>query len=81
MTDGGGIPGPLTTLSERLYTECGSDIRLSEILAVLQQCVEDLDVAPAGALPELLERLARARLQLRAPDSTPPATHAEPGAQ
>jgi len=35
---------------------------LPVIAAVVRQCRDDLKGSPAGALPELLERLARQRL-------------------
>jgi hypothetical protein len=47
---------------ERLFCEFELLFALPEILAVVQTCRHDLGWEPAGALPELVERLARQRL-------------------
>ncbi|WP_067686644.1 hypothetical protein [Nocardia jejuensis] len=47
---------------DRLYLEFGGKLERTVVAAVVRQCVQDLDSAPAGALPELSERLARQRL-------------------
>ncbi len=45
----------------------------------VDQCRRDLDGAPPGALPELLERLARQRLQDGASQRLPPRHPIRPG--
>ncbi len=40
---------------------------LPVIIAVLQRCRTDLDSVPAGAMPELWQRLARQRLSALPP--------------
>jgi hypothetical protein len=47
---------------ERLYREYGCCLPLSRVLDVVAGCVRDIQATPAGALPELTERLARYRL-------------------
>lgn len=46
---------------DRLADELGE--RPQEVRLVVQECRRQLSGAPAGALPELVERLARHRLQ------------------
>lgn len=46
---------------DRLATELGQ--RPQVVRQVVQECRQQLSGAPAGAMPELVERLARHRLQ------------------
>ncbi len=50
-------------ITERLFRTFHAVYPLPLITAVLQQCRTDLDSVPAGAMPELLERLAQQRLR------------------
>jgi hypothetical protein len=56
---------PFAAISERLFEEFGSEIPLSEIMTVLRRSRDQLDIASPAMLPELLERLARERLNAR----------------
>jgi hypothetical protein len=56
---------PFAAISERLFEEFGSDLPLSEIMIVLRRSRDQLDIASPAMLPELLERLARERLNAR----------------
>jgi hypothetical protein len=47
----------------RLAEEFDGRIGSSELLRVVRDCRRDLGGSPVGALPELVERLARHRLQ------------------
>ncbi|HEX8306770.1 MAG TPA: hypothetical protein VF612_17975 [Jatrophihabitans sp.] len=47
---------------ERLYSEYGCCLRLSDVIDVVAGCVQDIQATPTAALPELTERLARHRL-------------------
>jgi len=49
-------------VTERLFGEFARVHPLPVIAAVVRQCRNDLDGSPPGALPEVLERLARQRL-------------------
>jgi len=49
-------------VTERLFGEFERVQPLPVIAAVVRQCRHDLEGSPPGALPELLERLARQRL-------------------
>jgi len=49
-------------VTERMFGEFERVHPLPVIAAVVRQCREDLEGAPRGAIPELLERLARQRL-------------------
>lgn len=49
-------------VTERLFHVFEAVHPLPVITAVVQQCRTDLDGAPSGAVPELLERLAHQRL-------------------
>jgi hypothetical protein len=55
----------LAAISERLFQDFGAHVGLSEIVTVVRQCRGELDIVPAGAVPELVERLARQRLHFR----------------
>lgn len=60
-----GFPGEDLTISEvtaRLMVELGSDADPSAVSRVVLDCRHELSGVPSGALPELLERLARQRL-------------------
>ena len=46
----------------RLGAEFG-ELTPNEVATIVDQCCADLRGAPAGALPELVERLARERLE------------------
>lgn len=53
----------LSETASRLGTEFSADPdRLELIISVVVRCHRDLQGSPAGAMPELLERLARQRL-------------------
>jgi hypothetical protein len=56
------MPDLLATLTDRLYIEHQPGISHAEIHALVARCAAELADAPPGALPELLERLARQRL-------------------
>lgn len=58
--------------TQRLSAEFQPRVPLSIIAAVVRTCREELDSAPAPALPELVERLARQRLTDRV--AQPPAS-------
>jgi len=47
---------------ERLHRDFGVQLARAQILAVAQQCRDQLDSVPVAARPELLERLVRQRL-------------------
>ena len=57
---------------ERLMAEFGSDLQLSVITRVALQAKRDLSCSPTGALPELVERLARQRLLVIANEQRQP---------
>jgi hypothetical protein len=59
------VTEPFAAISERLFAEFGSDIPLSDIMTVLRRSRAELDIASPATLPELLERLARERLNAR----------------
>ncbi|MEJ8279916.1 three-helix bundle dimerization domain-containing protein [Pseudonocardia spirodelae] len=46
----------------RLLDELGPGVRPETVVAAVAQACDDLRGNPVGALPELVERLARARL-------------------
>jgi hypothetical protein len=79
MSGESGMSEPLAAISQRLYQEFGSDIALSEILAVLRHCREELLPTPTGVTPELLEQLGRECLEVIAADSSPAHGSATPG--
>jgi hypothetical protein len=56
------MPDPLATLTDRLYTDYQPGLTHADIDRVVHQCRADLAGTPETALPELLERLARQRL-------------------
>jgi hypothetical protein len=49
-------------VTERMFTEFERVHPLPVIAAVVRQCRDDLAGSPPGALPELVQRLARQRL-------------------
>jgi hypothetical protein len=53
----------LASVIRRLYADFQPNITMTEVLITVRQCQHDLDVVPA--LPELIERLARQRLNNR----------------
>lgn len=53
----------------RLLAELGPATSPEVVALVVQQACEDLRGSPVGALPELVERLARARLTVAAGDA------------
>jgi len=57
----------VSDVTERLLAEVGSERDRASIAAVVSDCRADLVNVPPGALPELLERLARQRLQEHPP--------------
>jgi len=54
--------GSIADVTERLFLEFEPRLPLTTIVAVVRGCRHELDTAPAPALPELVERLARQRL-------------------
>ncbi len=56
------VSAPLAYVVERLFLEYGCCLPLSDVIDVVLGCVRDIQATPAGALPELTERLARYRL-------------------
>jgi hypothetical protein len=54
-------------VTERLLAEFGTERDLAAIAAVVLGCRAELAAVSSGALPELLERLARQRLQEHLP--------------
>lgn len=61
----------LPDVAERLMAEFGGRADLATITRVVLDCRRDLQGAPPGALPELLERHARQHLLLLPPAATP----------
>lgn len=64
-------------VTERLMAEFESRLDLAVITKVVGGCRRDLDASPVGALPELVERLARQRLlemtqRMSIPQPSPP---------
>jgi hypothetical protein len=47
---------------ERLFLEFENQYSLTEVVAVVRECQVHLCCSPPGALPELVDRLARHRL-------------------
>ncbi len=62
-------------VTERLMAEFEDRLDLKRITDVVRTCRQELDGTPTGALPELVERLARQRLldltSADAPDPQP----------
>jgi hypothetical protein len=56
------VPNSLTDVVERLYRDFGGGVDLHTVIAVVNQCRDELDTHSHHALPELVERLARHRL-------------------
>jgi hypothetical protein len=55
----------LASVTRRLYADFQPDTTMAEVRTTVQQCRHDLDVVTDPALPELIERLARQRLNNR----------------
>jgi hypothetical protein len=55
----------LADVHERLVSEFAEMLEAGDVLACVTKAHHELDVVPAAALPELLERLARVRLRGR----------------
>ena len=64
------MPDSLVDAVERLFREFEDQYSLTEIVAVVRECRKQLCCSPQGALPELVERLARQRLTSRRPGAT-----------
>jgi hypothetical protein len=62
-------------LVEQLFIEYEDVLSLTGIVGLVRQCRHDLAGSPIGAMPELLERLARCRLSTLAEQHS---THREP---
>ncbi len=60
-------------VTERMFTEFERVHPLPVIAAIVRQCRDDLAGSPPGALPELVQRLARQRLS-----DLPPSTNTVP---
>ena len=58
----GSVGRLLACVVERLYSEYGCCLPLSDVIDVVAGCVSDIQATPTAALPELAERLARHRL-------------------
>lgn len=56
------VPNSLTDVVERLYRDFDGGVELRAVIAVVEQCRDELDAHSHDALPELVERLARQRL-------------------
>jgi hypothetical protein len=58
------VPGGVSVadVTERLMLEFGAVLPLADVSHAVLQSFKDLAAAPLGALPELVERLARQRL-------------------
>ena len=63
-------PDPVSDTAPRLYREFQEHTTLSNVIATIEQCRNELDTPSEAALPELIERLARQRLA----DQFPPHT-------
>ena len=53
----------LADVHERLAREFSELLEASDVAACVMRAHRELDVVPAGAMPELLERLVRVRLR------------------
>ncbi|MCU1664388.1 MAG: hypothetical protein QOI36_1446 [Pseudonocardiales bacterium] len=62
----------LANTTDRLIVEFRGEVDVAAIGRVVLSCREELRGAPAGALPELIERLARQRLLSTLPTAIPP---------
>ena len=56
----------------RLLAEFGALVAQTTVTRIVRSCREDLRGAPPGALPELVERLARQRLRQALPPGADP---------
>ena len=65
-------------VTERMFTEFERVHPLPVIAAVVRQCRDDLAGSPPGALPELVERLARQRLSDLPPSTNPVPAESSP---
>jgi hypothetical protein len=61
-TPAGAADHSFADVAERLMAEFAARVDLGTISRVILGCRRDLQGSPAGALPELVERLARERL-------------------
>ncbi len=59
----GTSPAVPAEVHERLVREFSELLDASDVAACVARARRELDAVPTGALPELLERLARVRLQ------------------
>jgi len=53
---------PLVEVAVRVYADFADRPTLTEVIAVVDRARNDLDAPSAAALPELVDRLARQRL-------------------
>jgi hypothetical protein len=53
---------PLVEIVVRVYGDFADRATLAEVLAIVARARNDLDTPSVGALPEMVERLARQRL-------------------
>jgi hypothetical protein len=56
---------PLVEVAARVYADFAARVTLAEVLTVIARARHDLDTPSAAAVPELVERLARQRLNDR----------------
>jgi hypothetical protein len=62
----GGLPPdvePLADVVERLFDAFRCHFDAGAVVSTVRSCCRDLDISSAPALPELVERLARERMQ------------------
>lgn len=65
-------------VTERMFAEFERVHPLPVIAAVVRQCCDDLAGSPPGAIPELVERLARQRLSDLPPSTNPVPAESSP---
>jgi hypothetical protein len=73
----GGLASDLTSLAdvvERLFTEFAPHLDLGVVVSTVRRCRRELDIVHGPAIPELVERLTRQRLQ-----TIPTARHGSQG--
>jgi hypothetical protein len=56
------LASDLVGVAIRLHNRFSAVATFAEVVAVIDECCRDLDIATSGGLPELVERLAAQRL-------------------